>query len=384
MTTITSPSPTTLQISATDPEGRWILSVLTKRTYTIEPSGRCVLADEQLPLQGDIETHADDTNLLAHDTDLYPIKPLTDVVVLGRAHAARPQTQLDVRVRVGRALKTILVVGDRRCTLSPTGQLVFSDPLPFETMPLRFDRAYGGRDRGAEALHGNPFTLLAPYVNGGFSTDNQSPYLYPKNPCGRGYLIEATPAAVELVELPNLEDPLDRLSPDRLLVGNDAHWPWMPMPQALGWVSLGWFPRFAFSGIRQDFEPRPEPIPEIARGLVPATLLDPGSQQEKASHRFANGAPLGLQLPFLKADEEIELHHLHPQHATWKIKLPNERPRIATDGRKGKFNETTPVIHTVLIEPELSRLSVVWRGAAPALRPYMEDELGSMPLRVVW
>ena len=43
-----------------------------------------------------------------------------------------------------------------------------------------------------------------------------------------------------------------------------------------------------------------------------------------------------------------------------------------------------PVIDTLLIEPDEMRLSIVWRGTAPALRPYSREELASMPLRVVW
>ena len=41
-------------------------------------------------------------------------------------------------------------------------------------------------------------------------------------------------------------------------------------------------------------------------------------------------------------------------------------------------------IHTVLIEPDEARLSVLWRGCAPALRPYMPKELETMPFRVEW
>ena len=65
------------------------------------------------------------------------------------------------------------------------------------------------------------------------------------------------------------------------------------------------------------------------------------------------------------------------------IKLP-ERPKIWIDGRKGTLKETEPVIHTVVLEPDLKRVSVVWRGAAKAIRPYMPDELAKMPLKVVW
>jgi hypothetical protein len=51
---------------------------------------------------------------------------------------------------------------------------------------------------------------------------------------------------------------------------------------------------------------------------------------------------------------------------------------------QGKLNKTKPVIHTVVFEPDHMRVSVVWRGSAPALRPYMPEELAKMPLKVEW
>jgi hypothetical protein len=40
------------------------------------------------------------------------------------------------------------------------------------------------------------------------------------------------------------------------------------------------------------------------------------------------------------------------------------------------------VIHTLLIEPDERRLSIVWRGSCAALRPYAREELESMPFWV--
>jgi hypothetical protein len=78
------------------------------------------------------------------------------------------------------------------------------------------------------------------------------------------------------------------------------------------------------------------------------------------------------------------LTHLHPKKSSFAVRLPEERPKTWTDGRNGKLNETQPVIHTALIEPDESRLGVVWRGSAPALRPYLPSEFETMPLRVEW
>lgn len=74
----------------------------------------------------------------------------------------------------------------------------------------------------------------------------------------------------------------------------------------------------------------------------------------------------------------------HPRVAVWGFRLPAERPEICIDGRNGKLAPTLPVMQTLELEPDESRLSIVWRGSAPALRPYMPDELARMPLLVRW
>ena len=97
--------------------------------------------------------------------------------------------------------------------------------------------------------------------------------------------------------------------------------------------------------------------------------------------RAANGASLGLQVPYLRGDEDVQLLNLCAGVETLRFKLPGEVPRIWTDGRDGKMNETKPVLHTVIIEPDELRVSLVWRGNAPARRIYLKDELDAMPAR---
>ena len=74
---------------------------------------------------------------------------------------------------------------------------------------------------------------------------------------------------------------------------------------------------------------------------------------------------------------------MHRQRPRWGFAVPPP-PRIWTDGRNGKVTATEPVLHTLFIEPDEDRVTVVWRGAAPALRAYAPQELETMPLRVEW
>ena len=104
---------------------------------------------------------------------------------------------------------------------------------------------------------------------------------------------------------------------------------------------------------------------------------------EPATLRGISGASLSLRLPYLEGNEEIEAMNLHPARPHLRFRLPAERPRLWVDGRKGNLVETKPVVHTLLLELDQERVTVLWRGCAPALRPYRE-ELATMPLGVSW
>jgi hypothetical protein len=379
MSAYAAPCDVVRQMSGTVPDGRNILSVLLKVSYTILGDGRLVEVPQQLPLVTDVRADARNPKLLAADTDLYPFKLATDVVVSGHAYG-HGAPWFDAAVRVGGARKAILVVGDRRCALSGSGRIVTSQPAPVQRMPLRYDRAYGGRDDAASKKFGNPWDVMRKFLGEPLRQLDLNVYDYPRNPAGRGFLVEATREALEALQLPNLEDPLDLLSADRLAAGRIGRWPLMPLPQGYGWVDPSWFPRLAYFGALPDHEPLAEPITEVVRGHAPADLLEHKSVLDKFDFRCANGASLGLQLPYLAGDEEVELENLHPTQPRLKFRLPGVRPTLATDGRKGKLNATQPVMHTLHIEPDVDRVSIVWRGAAPALRPYLDEELAAMPL----
>jgi hypothetical protein len=380
-----SPEPATVrQVSGRDPEGRNILAVLAKATYRIVADGRLALADKQLPLNEGIVRDRE-LRLVQADTDLYPHKQATDVVLKGHAYSGgKPCPTFRVSLRVSTVSKSIDVIGDRSCHLSAAGRLSFSAPAPLEKLPLRYDYAYGGEDKAAAARHGDPYAQLRRHLPPELAGASPQYYAYPRNPAGRGYLLEPTSAALEVLRLPNLEDPLDPVTPERLVVGTVDRWPELPVPQGMDWVSLSWFPRVAYCGFVPPHAPPRRPIAEVQRGEAPADILTAKPLADKFDARAANGASLGLQVPYLKGGEELELLNLHPTRPRLTFRLPTQRPKIWTDGRKGKLNETEPVIHTVLLEPDADRMSVVWRGSAPALRPYLDAELKEMPFRVTW
>lgn len=162
----------------------------------------------------------------------------------------------------------------------------------------------------------------------------------------------------------------------------------MPLPWSTDWLSLACFPRIGFLGGTPSYEPFDGQFPEATRGFIPTGYPRTGSLQETWHDRACNAGSFGLQLGPFAADElgniEFRLQNLHPHRPDVRFRLPDDAPQISVDGRNGRLVATRPVLHHVVIEPDTDRVSVVWRGSAPALRRYMLDELLAMPLLVEW
>lgn len=379
------PDPLTRQVSGTDAECRFILALITKRTYHVDARGRCQVLAEQSPLTVEVKPYEDNAQLIAADTDLYPCKLFTDLVVQGHAYAPGPATTFTAKVLVvGLHRHDVRVFGDRRCGLTSTGRVVFSEPAAVERVPLTYDRAYGGVDRVAEAKYGDPLAALIPYLDKSADPSACSAFAYPRNFAGRGWLIEPDPQAIAAVLLPNLEDADDLLTPERLVAGAQNRWPAMPMPWSTDWISPGWFPRLGYLGFVPAHEPLASTLPEVRYRMATADIMTVAPQEKKFNQRFTNGAHPGLHVPHLRGDEELVLTNLHPQHREWKIHLPGQRPRLWIDGREGRLSETKPQISSVIIAPDRDQVTMVWCGAALALRTYLPQELSHMPFAVRW
>jgi hypothetical protein len=371
--------PSVRQVSGCDPEGRSILSLLARRAYHADDSGRLTPLAEASPLVEQARPAPDDPDLLSADTDLWPFKPHTDVIVLGHAYGGEPTFRAVVAIGDRRA--SLQISGERRAGLNHGGRVEFSAPLapPEGRVPLTLALAYGGHDLATLAELGNPLEAY----RGAFVEDIDptalSPFIYPRNPWGRGYVVRGTRAAVEAARLPQIEDPHDPLTAERLVAERPARWPLMPLPAGCGWLPYGAFVRLACLRMVPHGE-RPEgPLAEVANGWLPEDILAGSMPTAADAFRFAQSAWPALRFPALGGGETIVLDRLHPRMGRWSLTLPTRRPDLRIDGRNGKLTATRPVLHTVLIEPDAGRVTLVWRGSERALRPYAETELATMP-----
>lgn len=376
-----------IQLSGSENPRDNFLSVIVKKSYAISDDGFCKELEAAVPLQMNFEFDSENENLLINDTDLYLKKPFTDLVIKGHARSGDSIKSSEVVVEVSgqeRILK-LSVFGKRFAYRNLNGKILFTETEPVEKVPLEYNYAYGGVDKAGEEKFEFPDQKLMESIPD-FDWRSVSPYRYPRNTCGKGYLVENNLSALEHIELPNIEDPQMMLTPSNLILEKPGNWIYQPMPRATSWVNPEWFPRIAYFGVLPTFDAnfQLKMLPELLQKFVERDILVDKPVMEKMNDRAANGASLGLQFRYLAGDESIKLTNIHIKKREFILKLPNDRPKIWVDGRNGKLLATVPVIHTIVIEPDENRVSIVWRGAGAAIRPYHEEELKTMPYKVEW
>jgi hypothetical protein len=370
------------QVSAMNEKEHHILSVLVKRTYALGNDGKCIHAEAMLPLYEECIYYPDNDKLLQHDYDLYPLKPFTDLIIKGKARSRSAVNKFLAGVQIGRHETSIQVIGNRKAYLNTAKKIEFTAPEMVREVPLRYDHAYGGCDIVAEKKIILPDPEIIKQFPPDFDLLANSLFRYQRNPAGKGFIVQKDPVAFENLELPNLEDPSDLLTPENLLVGDENRWHEMPLPRCTDWLDLNTFPRLAYMGLLDIYKTNTRYLKEIVNKWADDGLLN--TRRTPFHPRFTNGASLGLQLPYLATGEKVTLLNIHPHSSDFSFSLPADEPKIWVDGRKGKLLETRTVIHTVVIEPDENRLSIVWRGSGPALRPYHDEELKTMPFKVEW
>lgn len=346
------------------PSGEHLLSVLIKRTYDIVAGKKCRRAERDVKLHPADVFYGDPANSsVRFESDFVPFKLGTDVVFNGNAYApgGKPATTLTAELQVHKTHKRIHLIGDRICHYRSGQSPVFSDPAPFTTMEIKYERAYGGVD-----IYSNPLV----------------PFPYMRNPLGRGFAVANVAAAVNRLALPNIEDEADRLTPERLCCQEFTTWQQQPMPAGLGWLPRGWLPRSALAGILPADRAVEQQLRKAYAALVPVQerAQYAGTALPTMNFKFFNGASAGLALPFLAGDEGIKTVNLS-RDPTCIFRLPGDTVKIGIDIGKG-VQEPKVFIQTVMIRMEDRQVDLVWRGAIPFEGPDWFPKMTKMEIAV--
>lgn len=302
-----------------DEQNRPVLTTVIKGTFQVGPDGRCVRAEEQVAVNLGGEPWEEDPagSSYRYEPEVAFTKPATDVVLNGHAWAARSGvSEMVVGLKVGPLQKQVSVVGDRAWFKS-LGQVSASKPRPFEKIPLRWERAFGGWDRS----HADPARHQCEA----------------RNPVGRG--MRASKNFEEGLRLPNLEDPQQPLRKFGESVA----------PAGFGFVSPHWQPRAALAGTYDErWQKQRAP-------LLPQDF----------DRRHLNAAAPGLVAPgYLRGDEPVVAAGVLPQ-GTLRFVLPGVPPPQVEVVFRGAWKPLPTNLDTVIIEADERRVLLLWRGCLP-------------------
>jgi hypothetical protein len=237
-------------------------------------------------------------------------KPFTDVILMGQAWSPGGRVaETSMMVSVANRSKTVKVFGDR--TWTATGG--FTSPAPFESIPLVYERAFGGHHRLSDQV------LLAEE----------------RNPVGVGFVGKR--AVYEMIGqmLPNFEDP-------RALISRLGD---TPPPACFGFVAPSWLPRRRYAGT-YDKAWQKQRAPYLPLDFDP---------------RFFSAACPELTFDrYLQGGEPVQVLGACKQGAL-RFDLP--RCRVKAMVKIAGSEESPPFnLETVLIEPDENRLSLSWRA----------------------
>jgi len=296
-----------------DRDGAEIWLVAVKATFDIRPDGTTEVSKVQ-PQVLRLPEHFGEPgeSSIKYDADLVLTKRTTDVVVVGHAYGpgGNAVTQLDVGFKVGPIQKMLRVFGDRRWK-----SVGMTAPEPFTKMPLVYERSFGGVDK------------VSPTPEKGWEW---------RNPVGTGFATSGGNATG--LSLPNVEDPKQLIS----------SWKDRPAPAGFGVIANHWQPRVRFAGTYDDHWMK------TRQPLLAEDLDD----------RYFQSAPVDQQAAeFLRGGEPVVLLKLTPG-GDLRLTLPKLYLGFETrfyDGSR-EFHQNCR-LHTVILEPDLPRASIVWHSA---------------------
>jgi hypothetical protein len=311
-------SPLTAGVTlATDKHGFENVLVIAKGTF--DWVGECwSLSSKPVPLvRADQFFGKPGMSSIRYESDFAAYKPYTDLIVNGSAYAPeeRPATVVEIGIEAGPIRKRIRVVGERVWMYSFAGGWSVSDPRPFQSMPVTYERAFGGADRS--------------------DPDERKHVFEPTNLVGTG-IHSRLESSIEGSPLPNLE-----LRSERMRKPTDRI-----RSVGLGFIGRNWLPRRDYAGTYDTvwLEHR---FPYLPRDF---------------DDQYHQGAPADQICPRFQEGEVVTLTNLTPD-GHWRFPLPRYDFDVLLRYRYGsKALCMTP--DTVVIEPDLRRCLITWRGTA--------------------
>lgn len=313
-----------------DKEGVHHFVVAVKATFDVSTNGKLTLADEQRPPMLEPEYHGKPgESSLRYDSDLLAVKPCTDVILDAHAHAPKGRKAKSVvtSARVDDMRKALVVHGLRVYRKDPIGGIVMTDPVPFLSLPIRYEGAFGGVD----------FT----------DPDPKKHRMDSRNPVGAGFAV-------------NRDHLIDQPAPHIAYQKGDIL---NKGPAGFGPIDPSWSPRRELAGTYDEkWESNKKPLlPDDYDDLFAASA--PADQRSKRHRR---------------GGERVELINLSPE-GILAFYLPKIYLTFTTHiGRQRQEHRSR--LTSILIESETRQVMLVWQTAL-AVSPGDIDYLDQTTIR---
>ncbi len=286
-------------------DGSEVLVVAARATFTVGDDCRLSVADEQEPVRLVPEFFGDErVSALRYDGDMIVETNGTDIVVHGSAWVpgGREATTVDAQLTVDGWERRIRIVGDRRWRPGLRG-LVPDEPRPFCTMPVTWERAWGGTSAdGTQRDERNPIGCGAFAAVGG--------------------------------PVPNVE------APDRpIRTASERHG-----PVGIGPIPVQWDPRRADTGTHDErWLAERFPLPPTDRRIGATRCAPPPQRLDR----------------FLRGGESVSLRNFTPEGAL-DVTIPYLDLGCTSHFTDGSRQEHRGRMTTLYLEPDRRRLIVVW------------------------
>jgi uncharacterized protein YjbI with pentapeptide repeats len=291
------------------------LTVIVKGTFDLIAGAEAELREESEFPNGNVHYDDDQGRSIQYPSDFAILKPRCDVTAVGTAHHPDGAgDRMEVGFRFGDAktgfARRVAVFGDRVWgAVNPTA------PQSFETMPLRYERAFGGAG-------------------------------HTKNPHGLG----ASPDESGARPLPNIE------APDALIANpSDA-----PAPACLGPVPAAWrYTRAHVGTYGGDWLAKRWPY-----------------FPEDFDYHFFQHAPDEQQLDAIAGDESWQAAGMSPGGAPLEGRLPALRVRCFAkklEKEGGDMFEVNLRLDTVAFDFDETKVNLVWRGLIDVSDQYASE-----------
>jgi len=352
-----------LVYEAIDAQSQSFEVAVLRMTLSVEPNGTLKIADDQAPLVMVDELYGElNKSSVKQESDLAPYKPWCDVIVVGDALApgGKWASRFESGIRISRKGNTIVhkritVTGPRYWKKRWLGGWRLTKPDPIQSLPLRYEYAYGGECR-VEANDSAVQRIKAKHL---LTPDQRKQHpegsekapvahtCCETNPIGMGYTDSWYLRAMKINKFPapQIESPNDPIKKFRKPYD----------PQGLGVIGRAWESRSNLCGTMDDHFVRSD------RALP-----------EDFDFAYWNGAHPDLQTPWLHGDETIDLINIpisnfrsdrldsHGNRIT-RLFLPGHHMCEVATMEDGKISSRDFHIDTLIIDAEKRVVSLVYR-----------------------